>query len=211
MTQFVDRENASAFKELILPLYYIETPKLTDQFEQASDYLVKVVAEHNYQDFTNLRHRSLASHEAKGKITGLAKALMARIDRYVLLQLHSANMRARFESSHAMARRHANVAGNLENISDWVNVWLVVETSGVYHPQVLLPRDNAAFDTQVTIGRVDQDQGKEFPVHILAVTEKVTKSFGRYCQGAARQGSWPGVPKPEESRVLATTTLIRHE
>ena len=79
LNQFVDRENATGFKELILPLYYIETSQLQDEFEKASDFLAQTVAEHNYEDIRELRHRSITSYEAKQKIKELATALFERL------------------------------------------------------------------------------------------------------------------------------------
>jgi hypothetical protein len=79
LKQFVDRENATGFKELILPIYYIDTPQLKDQFEKATDLLAQTVAEHHYIDITKLRHRSITSYEPKQEIKKLATALFERL------------------------------------------------------------------------------------------------------------------------------------
>jgi hypothetical protein len=94
LKQFVDRESATGFKESILPLYYIDTPKLKDGFEKAADLLAKAVAAHNYEDIRELRHCSITSYEAKQKIKKLATALVGRLEGYARRQLSAPSMRA---------------------------------------------------------------------------------------------------------------------
>lgn len=42
--------------------------------------LARVVADHEYKDIRSLRHRSLASYEARQEINGLAAGLIERMD-----------------------------------------------------------------------------------------------------------------------------------
>jgi hypothetical protein len=65
-------KNATGFRESILPIYYIDTPQLQDDFQKRTDYLAQKVAEHNYEDIRELRHRSIDSYEARQKINKLA-------------------------------------------------------------------------------------------------------------------------------------------
>jgi len=215
LQQFVARETATGFKEFILPLYYIDTPQLQDEFEKATDYLARTVAEHNYEDIRGLRHRSITSYEAKQKISELATALVGRLRGYARWQLLSPTMRAHFTTPPNGCRvpRTPVLSGTLENISAGTEVWLVVETGTVYHPQHgQLQIDSGAFQASVVIGRKgNDDRGHEFPVHVLAVTEEVSKAFRRYLQDAASLRKWDGVPKPADSRVLATLKVTRDD
>jgi hypothetical protein len=216
LEQFVDRENHTGFKELILPIYYIDTRQLEDQFKKASDLLAQTVADHNYKDIRELRHRSITSYEAKQKIKELATALFERLKRYARKQLSSPAMRAHFTAPPNGARgpRIAFLSGTIENIPAWIDVWLVVATGTVYHPQgAQLPTDSGAFHrARVFIGGIKGDQLNEFTVHVLAVTEDVSRSFRRYQQGSASFQRWAGVPKPTaDSKVLATVKLIRDD
>lgn len=215
LKQFVDRENDTGFKELILPIYYIDTPQLQDQFEKASDLLAQTVADHNYEDIRELRHRSLTSYEAKQKIKKLATALFERLKGYARKRLSSPAMRAHFTAppNGARAPRKAFLSGTIENIPAGIDVWLVVETGAVYHPQgAQLPTDSGAFHARVIIGRINDDHLHEFTVQVLAVTEDISKSFRRYQQGSASFKKWAGVPKPAaDSKVLATVKLIRDD
>jgi TIR domain len=99
LKQFVDRENGTRFKELILPIYYIDTRQLKDQFEKATDLLAQTVAEHHYIDITKLRHRSITSYEAKQEIQKLATALFERLRGYARKQLSAPAMQAHFHKT----------------------------------------------------------------------------------------------------------------
>ena len=158
LEQFVGREKDTGFKELILPIYYIDTPQLQDQFERATDLLAQTVADHNYQDFRELRHHSITSSEAKQKITKLATALSERLKGYARKQLSSPAMGAHFTAPPNGARvpRKAFLSGTIEHIPAGIDVWLVVETGTVYHPQgAPLPTDSGAFQAPVVIGRIN--------------------------------------------------------
>jgi hypothetical protein len=105
LKQFVDREDATGFKESILPIYYIETPQVQDDFHKKTDYLAQKVAEHNYEDFRELRHRSIDSYEARQKIKKLATVLIGRLNTYARMQMSSPAMRAHFTSPANGAKR----------------------------------------------------------------------------------------------------------
>lgn len=111
LQQFVTRENATGFRELILPLYYIATPQLEDEFEKAADYLARTVDEHNYEDIRALRHRGITSYEAKHRISELATALIGRLKGYARWELSSLAMGARFTDPGEHFGRDRGLAG----------------------------------------------------------------------------------------------------
>jgi hypothetical protein len=214
LKQFVDREDATGFKESILPLYYIDTPQLQDDFHKGTDYLAQKVAEHNYEDIRELRHRSIDSYEARQKINKLATVLIGRLKTFARTQLSSPSMRASFTSppNGAKEPREALVSGTLENVSAGTDAWLVVETGAAYHPQRQLRTDRGTFRERVIIGRKNTDHGQEFTVHVVAVTDDVSRAFNRYREDSASFKTWGGVPKPAaDSKVLATVKLIRDD
>jgi hypothetical protein len=96
LEQFIEREKTERFKDLILPIYYIKALQVEGSPPYDSDYAGRLVREHKYEDFRSLRHRSLASYEAKTKIDGLASALLSRLDDYARRQLSSPTMEAAF-------------------------------------------------------------------------------------------------------------------
>jgi hypothetical protein len=213
LKEFVDREEATGFKESILPLYYIDTPGLQGEFEKAADLLAQIVAEHNYEDIRELRHRSIDSYEARQKIKKLAVALIDRINGYARRDLLSPAMRASFTAppNGAKVPRTVLLRGTRENIAAGVDVWLVVETGGVYHPQKHRLPAGGTFEAPVIIGRRDDDHLHEFTVHALAVTEDVSRQFSQYQRDSASFKKWRGLPKPADSKVLATLKLIRDD
>jgi hypothetical protein len=213
LAQFVVREKTTGSQDLILPVYYITAPHLEDRFKKASDYLAQAIGEHNYEDTRDLRHRSLTSYDARQKIDALATSLIGRLNGFARAQLSSTNMRAAITAppNRAGVPQHALILGTVDRISDLADIWVVVETGTLWHPQPQLPRGATTFQTIVLIGRAGLDGGQEFPVHIVAVTEDVTNSLERYLKDAARLKNWPGIPNPTESRVLATIRVVRDD
>ncbi|MGO8788985.1 MAG: hypothetical protein ACLQVL_16590 [Terriglobia bacterium] len=142
-------------------------------------------------------------------------ALLESLKGYANWQLTPPAMRAHFTAppNGAKVPRKLLLSGTLENIPAGIDVWLVVETGTVYHPQhEALPTNSGAFQAPVIIGGTsNEERGREFPVRMLAVTEDVSKAFRFYLQDAARLRKWKGVPKPPDSRVLATLKVIRDD
>ncbi len=130
-------------------------------------------------------------------------------------QISSPAMRAQFTDppNGAKVPRTPILSGTLENIPAGTEVWLVVETGTVYHPQhEALPTNSRAFRASVFIGgKGNAERGQEFPVHVLAVTEDVSKAFRRYQKDSASSNKWVGVPKPADSKILATLKVIRDD
>jgi hypothetical protein len=186
---------------------------LQDDFKKAADFLAQAVSAHNYEDIRELRHRDLNAYETKQKIKKLAIALGERIKGYAHSQLSSAVMRAHFTAplNNAKAPRQALLQGTTNGIPPVIDVWLVVETGKVYHPQAQLPAGGGAFQASVFIGSPNDNHGQVFPVHVLAVTEDVSKAFQRYRQDSATFKKWRGIPKPEDCKVLATVKIIRDD
>ena len=219
LKQFVDRENAASFKELILPIYYIDTPQLEDEYKRETDLLAQTVAHHNHVDIRKLRHRDITSYDARQEIKKLATALFERLKGYARKQLSSPAMQAHFTAPQngARAPRKAFLSVTIKNIPAGIDVWLVVETgsgaSAVYHPQgAQLPTHSGAFHrAPVIIGVPNDNQGREFTIHVLAVTEDVSKDFDRYQKDSSIFKRWHGFRKPADSRVLATLKLIRDD
>jgi hypothetical protein len=214
LKQFVDRENAAGFKEFILPIHYIDSLQLQDGYKKGTDLLAQTVADHNYVDIRGLRHRDIASFEVKKKIEKLAGALVGRLEGYARKQLSSPAMQADFTTPQngARAPRKAFLSGTIANIPAGIDVWLVVETGAVYHPQgARLPTDSGRFRAPVIIGLNNDNHGHEFTVHVLAVTEDVSKDFDRYQKDSFIFKKWHGFQKPADSRQLATLKLIRDD
>jgi len=214
LEQFVDRQMAAGL-DLILPLYYIDCPELHNDFLKRSDWLAQVVADHNYEDFRQYRHKDLKSSEVLQAIGALATALRGRLSDFALRHLSSPKMEAHIiaPATYGQVPRKALILGTLRDVSERIDVWLVVEVGNCYHPQEPLSRNAIGWQATVTIGRekLGADSSCEFPVHVLAVTESVSNAFERYLTDGERRKKWAGVPKPSDSKVLATVRVVRDD
>jgi hypothetical protein len=76
------------------------------------------------------------------------------------------------------------------------------------------PPDRAvAWQSSVIIGGapIGSNANQEFTIHVLAVTEGVSTAFERYAKDSGKRKEWHGVPKPPDSRILATLRLVRDD
>lgn len=216
LERFVEREKSMGFNELILPLYYIECSELKEEFMRGTDRLARVVADHHYRDIRSFRHQSLVSYEGRQEVKNLAMGLIERLKGFALSQLSSNKMEARITAPapHARVPRKALILGTLRDVSEWVEIWLVVaEIRPRYHPQVHLPGASGAWQASVILGgaQISTDANHEFTIHVLAVTEDVSKAFERYIRDAQTEKKWPGVPVPPQPRILATLKVVRDD
>ncbi|MGO9402996.1 MAG: toll/interleukin-1 receptor domain-containing protein [Terriglobales bacterium] len=217
LEQFVEREKTMGFGGLILPLYYITCSELEDKFAKGADWLAQLVADHNYRDIRSLRHRKLDSYEARQEVKSLAAELIEQLKSFAQWHLSSKKMEAQITApaSRTHVPRKALILGTLHGVSEWIEIWLVVVAEGGthYHPQAHLSRSENAWRADVYIGRSKEgaDANQEFSVHVLAVTEDVSNAFQRYRKDAGKRNEWRGVPKPPDSRVLATLKVVRDD
>lgn len=214
LEHFVKRENDTGFRELILPLYYIDCAQLESTLGKGADPLASVVVDHNYRDIRSFRHKSLSSYRARNEITAMAKALQERLEGFARWQLSSDRMSSNIivPASFARVPRTPVVLGNTAAVPGRIEVWLAVEVNSLYHPQVQLPKDRSGWQATAILGRSELgiDSGHEFRIHVLAVTEAVSGLFYRYLSEGHRHG-WSGVPKPAESNVLTTAVVVRDD
>jgi hypothetical protein len=215
LEQFVDREKATGFHDLILPLYYIQCAELQTEFAKRTDSLARVVAGHSYKDIRMIRNRNLDSRETREAIQELATQLIERFSRFSKRHLSSTKMEARIAAPapHARVPHTTVILGTLRNVSAWIDVRLVVETGALYHPQRRISPGALSWQTTVSVGRSQAglDASHEFLIHVLAVTEEVGDRFERYRTDSAKRKEWHGVPKPLESKVLATVRIVRDD
>jgi hypothetical protein len=216
LDQFVEREKSMSFDGLILPVYYIECSQLEDGFIKGTDRLARVAAEHNFEDLRLYRHRDLDSYDARQMIKKLAKGLIGRLNGFAMSQLGSSKMGALITAPapHAQVPRKALILGILREVPEWVEIWLVVaEGTARFHPQVRLSRNSGAWHASVILGgpQPSLDVKHEFTIHVLAVTEGVSKAFERYLSDAVKLKKWAGVTIPPQSRILATLRMVRND
>jgi parallel beta-helix repeat protein len=72
LKQFLEREKNLGREDLILPVYYIETPLLEDSIRRKDDELAQIINERQYVDWRELRFEPFDSSETRKKMAALA-------------------------------------------------------------------------------------------------------------------------------------------
>ena len=84
LEKFLRREKELGRNDLILPLYYIDTPLLSDNEKRASDSLAQAVAAHHYADWRDLRFDPFDSPPVCRKLADLAIQIRNALERTVV-------------------------------------------------------------------------------------------------------------------------------
>jgi hypothetical protein len=212
---FIEREKQTHFHDLILPLYYIPSQKLDDAFQKGSDWLASAISDHNYENIQRYRHRKIESRDARKMVTRLAQNLIERLSGLGLRYLNAPEMGATITlpSDNSRVPNRPAVLGTIYDSNEWVEIWVVVEVGNVYHPQYHIVRSQKTFQSWLFIGRptAGMDANSKFGVHVLAVTEEVSEGFERYEKDSSKRQQWHGVPRPADSRILASITVTRDD
>lgn len=61
LARFLEREKSLNRSDLVLPIYYVDTPLLNDPEQQANDDLAEVIASHQFADWRHLRFELFSS------------------------------------------------------------------------------------------------------------------------------------------------------
>lgn len=72
LKQFLEREKNLGREDLILPVYYIETPLLKDSIRRKDDELAQIINDRQYVDWRELRFEPFDSSEGRKKMAALA-------------------------------------------------------------------------------------------------------------------------------------------
>lgn len=81
LNRFKEIEKKLGRNDLILPIYFVETPLLQDESLKAEDELAQIIAAHHYADWRELRLEDLNSKQARKKIADLAKQVCNALNR----------------------------------------------------------------------------------------------------------------------------------
>ncbi|MFO1433951.1 MAG: hypothetical protein U1F76_28295 [Candidatus Competibacteraceae bacterium] len=73
--RFIEREKALNRNDLILPVYYLEYPSLSDEAAAQHDPLVRLFSNRQYADWCGLRFTSLNSKTVRQAMAGLAQRI----------------------------------------------------------------------------------------------------------------------------------------
>jgi hypothetical protein len=78
LTRFLERERQLGRDDLILPVYYISTPKMDEPRRRRADRLARVLASRQYADWRELRFEPLTSPVAGRALAQLAGRMRNR-------------------------------------------------------------------------------------------------------------------------------------
>jgi len=81
LTRFLERERKLGRDDLILPVYYVDTPALNDKKLQANDELAQIIASRQYADWRKLRFDDILSRDARKEISNLAAQICKALSR----------------------------------------------------------------------------------------------------------------------------------
>jgi parallel beta-helix repeat protein len=75
LQRFLERERQLGRNDLVLPIYYVDTPQMNDASEREGDSLAQMIADRQHVDWRELRNKSFAAQEVRDRLTELAKQL----------------------------------------------------------------------------------------------------------------------------------------
>jgi cobaltochelatase CobT len=81
LEQFLNRERELNRGDLIMPLYYIDTPILNDPIKRTDGALASLIYSRQYWDWRNLRFESLDSKQVRETIAKMGKEILAALER----------------------------------------------------------------------------------------------------------------------------------
>jgi parallel beta-helix repeat protein len=81
LNRFLERETKLGLDDLILPIYYVDTPVLNDKKLQANDELAQIIASRQYADWRKLRLEEIISRDARKEISNLAAQICKSLSR----------------------------------------------------------------------------------------------------------------------------------
>jgi F-box protein 11 len=81
LERFLNREESLGRRDLVLPVYYIESVTLNNEARREQDPLAKAVAARQYADWRELRFEPLSSPEVGRRLAAIAKQIVDALER----------------------------------------------------------------------------------------------------------------------------------
>jgi hypothetical protein len=81
LERFLQREQELGRGDLILPIYYLDSPPLNDPAKRSSDALAETIHSRQYWDWRQLRFESFESKQVGETIAKMAKEIIAALER----------------------------------------------------------------------------------------------------------------------------------
>jgi hypothetical protein len=98
LKRFLEREKKLNRNDLILPVYYVDTPSINKPSLRYEDQLAQIIASRQYADWRELRFEDLYSKRARKAINNLAVQIWSAIDRVKLDEIHEESKSAIYKT-----------------------------------------------------------------------------------------------------------------
>jgi hypothetical protein len=224
LSRFLRREQQLHRNDLILPLYYIDTPLIDEQAKRAADALAEAVAMHNYADWRDFRFKPLSSPRVRKEIARLATQIRDAIKRMTTAPPLSTVAQALVEEPEVRIIKPAegehqphavHMEGTVSGLPNGIQLWIVKEPHpGNYHVDsgpVLIRGNTWVCTAYIGTDLPGAHQGKEFLIHVVAAPDATSKKFRDYVDNANATGAWIGLPTLYDGKIVATVTVIRDD
>ena len=134
---FLEREEAEGTGDLILPIYWIASPRISDRAVQSTDRLAREIVKHQWGDWREHRHIPKNDPKWEPLITALATEILARYRENILRGLNRANISGKIHWPITGQRvfREITVKGTVSGLPQHCQLWIVVKAGPRFHPQ----------------------------------------------------------------------------
>jgi tetratricopeptide (TPR) repeat protein len=114
LKRFLEREKKLGRKDLVLPIYYVTTPRLEDKSLRDEDNLAEIIYSHQYADWRDLRFKDLDSKLAKKTINKMADQICKALNR--IHPVDQISMQKNIELSDRLKKTYVNCINALSKI-----------------------------------------------------------------------------------------------
>jgi hypothetical protein len=213
---FAQREHEGKSTDLILPIYWIDSPFLNNPARRSADRTARIIHQHQWDDWRPLRAAALDGDEVRLAITALAGKLLERYEELSERELEEAAISGSvtWPSEDQRVQRRTSVAGTLTGLPRHTRAWTVVSSGHRIHPQCQAkPGTKGEWSGRIHVGSVapNASDGQRFTVELAVVTDATNDVFETYLKEAHRPGDWDGIPPQPGYKILMRRILIRDD
>jgi len=217
VNKFLKREEAEGTPDLILPIYWIASPRISDRAVQSTDRLAREIVKHQWGDWREYRHLPQNDPKWDQLITKLATDILARYKENTVRGLNKAKITGKIHwpTTGELVSRENMVKGTVSGLPQLCQLWVVVAVAGgKVHPQSKIsPEPSGKWSAKARIGSggVNSSTGAEYRLQFVAVTAETGEAFTRYLHDAGVVTNWPGIEPQEGCRLIDEVRVIRDD
>jgi len=167
---FVKKEIAMDRDDLILPIYFLKVPSLSQKPEDIQDENMRIISLQNYDDWRHLRNKTIRSSKVKKKIQELVKDL-----------LNSQEKKSKSSNYHLIEKEEERITITDESGKGWLDYSVEILESGTLVFSIIDEMTNKLYSLsaklqQHTSGIKDLSGNKQDPLFLHKVDSIVGES-----------------------------------